>query len=273
MVKKISSSLAASNATSSKAIDKILALEAEVSRLRHHVSVLSKRVHKLDPPRRKSSRADSSPSPDIEVDILRSVSGGKAVEKEGVAEEKPPKAEEGEGGAVAVVVAEDVAMATFEAGAVAVEFREKRRRLEDKERLVEEDVVVGGKIVPLGGLEPRRVEVVGVGSSTVVPQAPRAMQGLREREGVQGAPAGPGGSGGTGIGVGPSRGRGLHGYGTRSGGGSVPGGVPYPFGYGSTGGYYARGRGRGRGWGGGAYIKVFLCGGTPWAWDTRHVRS
>ena len=247
MVKKISSSLAASNATSSKALDKILALEAEVSRLRHHVSVLSKRLHKLDPPRRKSSRADTSPSPGIEEDILRSVGGGKAVEKEGVAEEKPQKAEEEGGGAVAVVVAEDVAMATFEAGAVAVEFRGKRRRLEDEERLVEEDVVVGGKIVPLGVLEPRRGEVDEVGSSTVVPQAPRAIQELREGEVVRRAPAGPRGRGGTGVGMGPSRGRGLHGYGTRSGGGSVPGGVPYPFGYGSTGGFYARERGRG--WG------------------------
>ena len=97
MVKKISSSLAASNATSSKALERILALEAEVSRLRHHVSVLSKRLHKLDPPRGKSSCADSSSSPGIEEDNLRSVGGGKAVEKEGVAEEKPLKAEE-EGG-------------------------------------------------------------------------------------------------------------------------------------------------------------------------------
>ena len=152
--------------------------------------------------------------------------------------------------AVAVVVAEDVAMATFEAGAVAVEFRGKRRRLEDEERLVEEDVVVGGKRVPLGGLEPGRVEVVEVGSSTVVPQAPRAIQELREREVVQGALAGPRGRGGTGVGVGPSRERGLHGYGTRSGGGSVPGGVVYPFGYDNTGRFYARGRGRGRGGGG-----------------------
>ena len=144
-------------------------------------------------------------------------------------------------------------MATFEAGAVAIEFRGKRRRLEDEERLVEEDVVVGGKIVPLGGLEPRRVEVVEVGSSTVVPKAPRAIQGLREREVVQGAPTGPGGRGGTGTGMGPSGGRGWnghgHGYGTRSGRGSVSSGVPYPFG--STGGFYARGRGWGRGRGGG----------------------
>ena len=209
--------------------------------------MLSKRLHKLDLPWRKSSHADSSPSPSIEEDTLRLVGGGKAVEREGMAEEKPPKAE-GEGGvAVAMVVAEDVAMATFEAGAVAVEFRSKMRRLEDEDRLAEEDVVVGGKIVPVGDLETRRVEVIEVGSSTVVPQAPRAIQGLRERVVVQGAPAGPRGRGGTGVGMGRSRGRGLHDYGTRSGGGNVPGGVVYPFRYGETGGFSACWRGRGRG--------------------------
>ena len=248
----ISSSLVASNATSSKALDRILTLEAEVSRLRYHISVLSKRLHKLDPQWRKSSRADSSRSPVIGENNLRSVGGGKAVEKEGVAEEKPPKAEREGGGAMAVVVVEDVAMATVEAGAVAVQFRGKRRRLEDEERVMEKDVVVGGKIVPLGVLEPGRVEVVEAGSLTVVPQAPRAIQELREREVVQGAPAGPRGRGGTGVGIGQSRGRGLHGYGTRSGDGSVPGGVVYPFAYNNTGGFYAYGRGRGRG-GGGCY--------------------
>ena len=133
-----------------------------------------------------------------------------------------------------MAVAEDVAMATFGAGAVAVKFRVKRRRLEDEKRVVEEDKVVGGKMVPLGGLEHGRVEAVEVGSWTVVPQAPRAIQERKEREVVQGAPAGPRGRGGTGVGMGPSRGRGLHGCGARREGGSVPGRVPYPFGYGST---------------------------------------
>ena len=50
MVKKISSSLAVSNAIWSKALGKSLALDGEVSHLRHLVSVLSKRVYKLDPP-------------------------------------------------------------------------------------------------------------------------------------------------------------------------------------------------------------------------------
>jgi len=42
MVKKISSSVAASAEVLSKAIGKILALEAEVSCLRDHISVLAK---------------------------------------------------------------------------------------------------------------------------------------------------------------------------------------------------------------------------------------
>ena len=237
MVKKIFSSLVVSNATSSKALDKILALKAEVSRLRHHVSILLKRLHKLDPSWWKHSRADSSPFLIIEEDILWSVSGGKAVENEEGAEQSPQVADELEGGTVTVAVAEHMAMATFETGAVAVEFCGKRRRLEDEMGLEEEDVLVGGKIVPLGGLEPSRAEVVKVGSLTVVPSAPRTIQEMREREVVHGAPAGPRARGGTGVGMGPSRGRGYGGF-----GGSAPSGVAFR---GGTRGFYARGRGRG----------------------------
>ena len=247
MVRQNAKTLVGHLSTSSKALDRILALEAEVSRLRHHVSVLLKRLHKLDPPRSKISRADSTPSPAIEKVILRSASGGKAVEKEGVAEEKPLKGKGKGVDEVAVVVADDVAEVTFEAGAMAVEFRGKRRRLEDDVAMVDEDVVVGGKIVPLGALEHGKVEVDVAGSSTVVPKAPRAIQGMVGREVVRGAPAGPRGRGGTGVGMGPSRGRG-YGYGLRSGG-SAPSGVAYMS---DTRGFYARGRGRGfgRGWGG-----------------------
>ena len=126
------------------------------------------------------------------------------MEKEGVAEEKPPVAE----GEVAdeMVVAEDdnVAVATFEAEAVAIEFQGEKRRVEDRVTVVDEDVVVGGKIVPLGALDPMRVEVVEVGSSTVVPSAPRAIQELREREVGLGAPAGPRVQLARGRGMGPS---------------------------------------------------------------------
>ena len=48
MVKKdYSSKTVASAVVLTKVVEKTLALEAEVSRLRHHVSVLSKRLHRL----------------------------------------------------------------------------------------------------------------------------------------------------------------------------------------------------------------------------------
>ena len=246
MVRQNAETLVGHLTTSSKALDRILALKAEVSRLRHHISVLSKRLHKLDPPQSKISRADTTPSPAIEEVTLRSGGGGKAMGNEGVAEEKPPVDE----GRVAdeMVVAEDdnVAVAAFEAEAVAIEFCGKKRRVEDRVSVVDEDVVVGGKIVLLKALDPMRVGVAEVGSSTVVPMAPRAIQERREREMVHGAPAGPRGRGGTGVGMEPSGGRGLN---TRQGlrsGGSVPSGVAFR---GGTGGFYARGRGRGEWWG------------------------
>ena len=107
--------------------------------------------------------------------------------------------------------------------------------------------MVGGKIVHLGVLEPERVEVVEAESSTVVQKVPRAIMELRESEVVHGALASLRGSGGPWVGMGQSRRRDLHGYGTRSGGGSVNGGVQFPGGNGSTGGFYARGRERGEG--------------------------
>ena len=197
MVKKISSSLVASNATSSKALERILALRAEVSRLRHHVSILSKRLHKLDPPGRKDSHADSSPSPVIEEDILQPDSGGKAVEEEGVAEELPLVAGEelvvalgeavaeaeavGEGSAGSVEVAEAEVVAGEESKLMEVDGRvvDLRSRISDK------DIVVGGRIAPLEGYRPERSEW-----GVVPPRYPR-------------------GRGRTGAPIGPSRGRGL----------------------------------------------------------------
>ena len=57
----------------------------------------------------------------------------------------PPVAEGLGGRPVVAVVAEEVVMAMFEASAVAVEFCGKRRRLEDKERVVEEDLWLGAR--------------------------------------------------------------------------------------------------------------------------------
>ena len=95
-------------------------------------------------------------------------------------------------------------------------------------------MVVGGKIIPLKGYEPG-VEVVEVGSSTVVPKAPRAIQGMIERKVVLGAPAGPRAQMARGRGMGPFKRRGQPGFGPS---GSL---------FGTTGGFYARGP-RGRGW-------------------------
>ena len=160
-----------------------MALEAEVSRLRHHVSVLSKRLHKLEPPRSKISRADSKPSPAIEEVILRSESGEGAVGKEGVAEEKPPKVDEEDRVAEGVaeveaeeskeesagsgVASEADTEAVSEAGEGSSGLGEDERmevdeRVSDlRSRISDEDVLVDGKIMPLKGYESKGVGVRG----------------------------------------------------------------------------------------------------------------
>ena len=220
--------------TSSKALDTILALEAEVSHLRHYVSVLSKRLHKLEPPRLKISRADSKPPPAIEKVILRSDSGGKAVEKEGVAEEQPPKeaglVADGKGKEVAEDVADDEAVALEEGSAgpgvasvaesesmsdagigssegSGIEVDERVEEL--RSRMSDEDVVVDGKIVPLKGYVSEGSGVIG---------APRGPSPKKKYERGEFVPLGPygfrnvvrGGSGGRGRGggIGPGVARG-----------------------------------------------------------------
>ena len=101
-----------------------------------------------------------------------------------------------------------------------------------KSRLSDEDVLVGGKIIPLKGYEPG-VEVVDVGCSTVVPSAPRAMQGMREGEVALEVPAGLRAQLARGRGMGLNRGRGQIGFG------------PSASCFGTTGGFYACGPGRG----------------------------
>ena len=187
MVKKISSSLAAANAVSLKALDRIFALEAEVSRLRHQLSLLSKRLHKLDPPRRKVSCADSSSSPDIVKDILWLDSAGKAVEKEGLAEELPPGI--GTGGSVAGVGAKGEAMEEGLASPVDVTESEAERMSVASVELVEEPRqgvamvrLPGGKKWKVEeGLGGRVVRLEGGGELVRVPTRPR-----RYSQGVSG---------------------------------------------------------------------------------------
>ena len=172
MVRQNAKTLVNHLATSSKALDRNLALEAEVSCLRHHISVLSKRLHKLDAPRSKISRAVSTPSPAIEEVILRSAGGGKSVGKEGVAEEKPPKVDEerkmAEGvaeveavesreesaGSGVASVADTEAVSEAEVGGSSGSEMEVDERVEElRSRISDEDVVVDGMIVPLKGYE------------------------------------------------------------------------------------------------------------------------
>ena len=78
--------------TSSKALDRILALKAEISRLRHHVSVLSKRLNKYESAGRVLfTREKPKFFPGKGEDKLRSFWVGRAVEEE---EEKEEVAEE-----------------------------------------------------------------------------------------------------------------------------------------------------------------------------------
>ena len=209
-------------------VRKVMEMEREIGRLRHHVSVLSKR----------------------EVGLRRELEGkGKGMEgkeevagevAEGMVEEVADEVVAG-GVAQAPQEAEEGGAGGSVSGSVGSVAGWSDRMTDLRSRLSDEDVVVGGKIVPLVGYEPG-VEVVEVGSSTVVPSAPRAIQELREREVGLGAPAGPRAQLARGRGVGLIRGRGQQGFGPS---GSL---------FGTTGGFYARGPGRGRGGGlGGGY--------------------
>ena len=203
-------------------VRKMLEMEKEIGRLRHHVSVLSRREVGL---RRELERKGKGEEGKEEVASGVAEGVVEVVADEVVAVGKATVPQE---------AAESVAggLVSGSEGSVA---GWDDRMTDLRSRLSDEDVVVGGKIVPLKGYEPG-VEVVEVGSSTVVPSVPRAIRELREREVGLGAPAGPRAQLARGRGMGPIRGRGQIGFG--------PSGGPL----GSAGGFYARGpRGRGRG--------------------------
>ena len=212
-------------ATSSKALDRILALGGEVSGLRHHVSVLSKRLHKLDPPRSKISRADSKPSPAIQEVILRSKGGKEVLGEEGVAEEKPlieddgrsvtpgvaeEEAEtlkEGSAGSMVASVAKSEAGSGVGEGSSGVDEEDEMElngRLGDwRSRILDEDMVVDGKIVPLKVYESKGVGVRGA------PLGPKRKYGRGEfvplgPYGLRNVLVGGYGGRGRGGGIGPS---------------------------------------------------------------------
>ena len=142
---------------------KVMEIEKEIGRLRHHISVVSKREVVLKKELERKGKGK----------VKEEVAGVVA----GKSNPAPLKAE----GSVAG------GLESSSEGSVAI----WDRGIADLRSCIsDEEVVVGGKIVPMKRYEPV-VEVVEVGSLTVVPKAPRAIQGLSEGEVVLGAPAGP----------------------------------------------------------------------------------
>ena len=176
-------------------VRKMLEMEKEIGRLRHHVSVLSKREFGL---RRELGRRER----EVSEEVASVVDEGKVEEvaDEVVAVEKAPQEAAGS-------VADGMGSGSGES---VVGWSDQMTDL--RSRISDENVLVGGKIVPLKGYEPG-VEVVEIGSSTVVPSAPRAIQGLRERGVGLRAPAGPRAQLAGGRGMGPMRRRGQMGFG------------------------------------------------------------
>jgi len=163
----------------SAALTRILELEKEVSRLRHHVSVLSRWNHvcqkELDGLREEGKGGASSKEPEPQV----------------VAEPPEPVVVVEEASSVAfeeVAESVDREVASSEAqGEDRVEVREEvvyDDRMSDlRDRMSDEDVVVGGKIIPLSGYTPvveeegrTVVPVVPLGPAGLAPGGPRAMR-------------------------------------------------------------------------------------------------
>ena len=165
-----------------------LKLEREIKRLRHHVSVLSKRNYELmkDGKSRavasiasatslcscrgeeKEGVADSEAEVAVEVatveaeEEVEGVAGkGKEV-AEGVAEDEAVASKEGLAGSVVASVAESEAVSEAGEGSSEGSVMEIDERVEDlRSRISDEDVLVDGKIVPLKGYESKGLGVRG----------------------------------------------------------------------------------------------------------------
>ena len=176
---KVNASTLGHLTTSSKALDRILALEAEVSRLRHHVSVLSKRLNKFESAGRVLfTHGKPKFFPGEGEDKLRSFWVGKAVdeeeEKEEVAEEQRLVEEVAESeaevaGKEATVEAEEEAeVVAVDLGSVAGES-------------VASDGSKGSSDVSMGG-ESDKVVVVNGRVRVVAPTEPSSMRARERRE-------------------------------------------------------------------------------------------
>jgi len=165
------------------ALVRIFELEMEVSKLRHHVSVLSKRNHGMQK----------------ELDGLRPMGEQVVLQREPepqvVAE--PPKPEVVMN--VAPSVASEEVSESVESGEVSSVAQEEEQvgvrrevvyddRMSDlRDRMSDEDLVVGGKIIPLSGYTPAVEEevrtvvpLVPLGPAAMVPRGPRAERGRGE---------------------------------------------------------------------------------------------
>ena len=187
--------VAKSGLITAKALERVLELEKEVSRLRHHVSVLSKRNHKLE--LRLGEVLEGRVREEEKEEV--------AVPGRGVAEEEE---EAGVPDPVRVshIVAfgdEDVVVSGVAGTVVAVS-------VEDEE---EEEVSVALIRLP-GGVKKRRLDEDGgsleVIEDLAVVKAPLGPRGSAEGGGgmASGVPTGPRGHVGPGFGMGPMMGRG-----------------------------------------------------------------
>ena len=170
---------------------KVLAMEKEIGRLRHHVLVLSKRELLLK--KKLLSVEKGKGKEEVAVEVA-----GKEVAVEKVVAEAEVVAEGS--GPVAEAVAECVAGMEDGLPMVpdSVTTEDEGMEMNDevaglKDRLSDEDVLVDGKIVPIEGYTPvasgervRRVEASP-------PRAPLAMVGRGSRRGYMGSAPGRGG--------------------------------------------------------------------------------
>jgi len=206
--------VAKSGLITAKALERVLELEKEVSRLRHHVSVLSKRNHKLE------LRLGEV----LEVGVREEKKEEVAVPGWGVAGEEE-EAGVPDPGMVSHIVAvgdEDVLLSGVAGTVVAVSVEEDD----------EEEGAVALVRLP-GGIKKRRLDEDGgsleVTEDLAVVKAPLGPRGSMERSGVgaSGVPAGPRGHVGPGFGVGPMMGRGRgRGYAGNGRGFFDPGSYP-----------------------------------------------
>ena len=207
-------------------------LELEVKRLRHHVSVLSKRNHELmkegksratasiasavslcaGEGEEKEEVAESEAEVAVKVatveaeDEAGSVAKGKGREvAEDVAEEEAVALKEESAGSGVASVAESEVMSEAGIGSSGSEMEVDGKVEELRSRISDEDVVVDGKVVPLKGYESSGLGVRGAplgpkrsyGRGDFVPLGPygfRNMLGGRGRGGGMGPSKARGGS-------------------------------------------------------------------------------